>query len=40
MKVVLTGAHGKVGRAATQALLEAGHDVLAVDLTRPSFERA
>lgn len=39
MKVVLTGAHGKVGRAATQALLEAGHDVLAVDLTRPSFER-
>lgn len=39
MKVVITGAHGKVGRAATQAVLEAGHDVLAVDLTRPSFER-
>ena len=39
MKVVITGAHGKVGRAATQALLDAGHDVLATDLTRPSFER-
>ncbi|WP_104175683.1 NAD(P)-dependent oxidoreductase [Arthrobacter sp. Y81] len=39
MKVVITGAHGKVGRAATQALLNAGHDVLAVDLTRPGFER-
>ncbi|MBW4079238.1 MAG: NAD(P)-dependent oxidoreductase [Acidobacteria bacterium] len=40
MKVVITGAHGKVGRAATQALLDAGHDVLATDLTRPSFDRA
>lgn len=40
MKVVITGAHGKVGRAATAAMLAAGHDVLAVDLTRPSFERA
>ena len=39
MKVVVTGAHGKVGRAATQALLDAGHDVLATDLTRPGFER-
>ncbi len=39
MKVVVTGAHGKVGRAATQALLDAGHEVLAVDLTRPGFER-
>src|ERR1035437_4882078 len=39
MKVVITGAHGKVGRAATQALLEAGHEVLATDLTRPGFER-
>lgn len=39
MKIVITGAHGKVGRAATQALLDAGHDVLAVDLTRPGFER-
>ncbi|WP_309108847.1 NAD(P)-dependent oxidoreductase [Arthrobacter sp.] len=39
MKVVITGARGKVGRAATQALLDAGHDVLAVDLSRPGFER-
>jgi UDP-glucose 4-epimerase len=39
MKVVITGAHGKVGRAATQALLDAGHDVVATDLTRPGFER-
>jgi nucleoside-diphosphate-sugar epimerase len=39
MKVVITGARGKVGRAATQALLDAGHDVLATDLERPSFER-
>jgi nucleoside-diphosphate-sugar epimerase len=39
MKVVITGAHGKVGRVATQALLDAGHDVLATDLTRPVFER-
>jgi UDP-glucose 4-epimerase len=39
MKVVVTGARGKVGRAATQALLDAGHDVLATDLARPSFER-
>ncbi len=38
MKVVVTGAHGKVGRAATKALLEAGHDVLATDLTRPRFD--
>src|ERR1035437_3771658 len=39
MKVVITGAHGKVGRAATQAMLEAGHDVLAGDRPRPSVER-
>lgn len=39
MQVVVTGAHGKVGRAATQALLDAGHDVLATDLTRPEFDR-
>ena len=38
MKVVITGARGKVGRAATQALLDAGHDVLATDLTRPVFD--
>jgi len=39
MKVVITGALGKVGRAATQALLNAGHEVVAVDLVRPTFER-
>lgn len=38
MNVVITGARGKVGRAATQALLDAGHDVLATDLTRPRFD--
>ena len=40
MKVVVTGANGKVGRAAVQALLAAGHDVTGVDLARPVFERA
>jgi nucleoside-diphosphate-sugar epimerase len=40
MRVVVTGARGKVGRAATHALMEAGHDVTAVDLGRPVFERA
>ncbi|MGP3958674.1 NAD-dependent epimerase/dehydratase family protein [Nonomuraea sp. 3N208] len=39
MRVVVTGAHGKVGRAAVKALMEAGHAVTAVDLTRPVWER-
>lgn len=39
MRIVVTGAHGKVGRATTAALQEAGHDVVATDLTRPRFER-
>jgi UDP-glucose 4-epimerase len=39
MHVVVTGAHGKVGRAATRALLDAGHEVTAVDVGRPVFER-
>ena len=40
MKVVVTGAVGKVGSHATAALQAAGHDVLAVDLGRPTYERA
>nr|WP_055505785.1 NAD(P)-dependent oxidoreductase [Nonomuraea pusilla] len=40
MRVVVTGAHGKVGRAATRALADAGHEVTAVDVTRPVWERA
>lgn len=39
MKVLITGAHGKVGRAATQAMIDAGHEVRTTDLTRPGFER-
>ncbi|MUK02771.1 NAD-dependent epimerase/dehydratase family protein [Vibrio cholerae] len=39
MKVLITGAHGKVGRAATKAMIDAGHDVRTTDLTRPGFER-
>jgi nucleoside-diphosphate-sugar epimerase len=40
MNVVVTGALGKVGRHATAALQAAGHEVLAVDLGRPMYERA
>jgi len=39
MHVLLTGAHGKVGRAASTALLAAGHRVTGVDLAPPVFER-
>lgn len=39
MRVVVTGAHGKVGRAAVKALAAAGHEVTGVDVTRPVFER-
>ena len=38
MKVVVTGSRGKVGRATTRALLDAGHDVLGVDLAPPVFD--
>lgn len=40
MKVLVTGAHGKVGRAAVAALQAAGHDVTASDLDRPVFDTA
>ena len=39
MKVLITGAHGKVGRATTQAMIDAGHEVITTDLDRPSYER-
>jgi UDP-glucose 4-epimerase len=39
MRILVTGAHGKVGRALVPRLVEAGHDVRASDLTRPSWDR-
>ena len=39
MKVLVTGANGKVGGAVSAALLGAGHEVVATDLARPVFER-
>jgi len=39
MRVLLTGSTGKVGRAASVALLAAGHQVTGVDLGRPVVER-
>ncbi|KQS15716.1 NAD(P)-dependent oxidoreductase [Frigoribacterium sp. Leaf186] len=38
MKVVITGSRGKVGRAAVRRFVDAGHDVLGVDLARPVFD--
>ncbi|MBA2441812.1 MAG: NAD(P)-dependent oxidoreductase [Rubrobacter sp.] len=40
MRVLVTGSRGKVGRAAVAALMEKGHDVRAVDVSPPVFERA
>ena len=40
MKVVVTGASGKAGRAVVRDLLEHGHDVLAVDLVPPTEAQA
>ena len=38
MRVLVTGAHGKVGRATVTALAAAGHDVTATDVDRPVFD--
>src|SRR5437773_10984790 len=37
MRVLLTGARGKVGRAAVGSRQRAGHDVTATDLAEPDF---
>ncbi|MFC9849141.1 NAD-dependent epimerase/dehydratase family protein [Streptomyces sp. NPDC060223] len=39
MRILVTGALGKVGRATTEALVQAGHQVTASDLARPDFDR-
>lgn len=39
MKVLVTGAHGKVGRALCRALERAGHDVRATDRAVPKWDR-
>ena len=39
MKVLVTGARGKVGGATTAALIRAGHEVTCTDLLRGVFER-
>ncbi len=39
MRILVTGAHGKVGRALVPRLVAAGYDVRASDLTRPVWDR-
>jgi len=39
VRVLVTGAYGKVGRALVPALMRAGHDVRAVDLAPPEWDR-
>jgi len=39
VKVLLTGANGKVGRAAAGALMAAGHELTACDVARHHFDR-
>ena len=39
MRVLVTGARGKVGKAAVAALIGAGHEVRATDVAPPTFER-
>jgi nucleoside-diphosphate-sugar epimerase len=38
MRILVTGARGKVGAATVAALSDAGHDVTGTDVGRPSFE--
>ena len=38
MQILVTGAHGKVGAATVNELIEAGHDVTGCDLEAPVFE--
>ena len=38
MRILVTGARGKVGAATVAALLDAGHDVTALDLGAPVYE--
>jgi UDP-glucose 4-epimerase len=38
MRILVTGARGKVGSATVAALVDAGHDVTATDVGRPLFE--
>lgn len=38
MKVLVTGSHGKVGRAVVDALLAGGHEVTGCDVGRPEFD--
>ena len=40
MRVLITGARGKVGTATTAALIGAGHEVTCTDMMRGVFERA
>jgi len=39
MKVLVTGSEGKVGRALVPALMRAGHEVRALDLAPPEWDR-
>jgi nucleoside-diphosphate-sugar epimerase len=38
MRILVTGARGKVGAATVAALVDAGHEVTGTDVGRPSFE--